>query len=144
MRKIQWLAAPVLAVLLAGGGTARAETLITEAEAKLPAAEGLSLRGVTRGPGIKMISPASIRSPFHLQVKFEPRGGARIEPGSIKVVYVKSPAVDITGRVKPFVSGDGIDMAKAEVPPGQHVLRIEVKDSEGRAGTASLELTVAP
>jgi hypothetical protein len=35
-------------------------------------------------------------------------------------------------------------MAKAEVPPGTHHLRINLKDSQGRTTTATIKLTVAP
>jgi hypothetical protein len=131
------------AALAAACVPARADTLITDAEAALPAAAGgLTMRGVTRGPTVKLVSPAATKSPFQLKVRFEPHGGARIEPGSVKVVYLKSPVVDITDRIKPFVTADGIDMAKAEVPAGQHALRIEVKDSDGRPGTAVVDLSV--
>lgn len=121
----------------------QAATLITETEAALPAAAGgVTMRGITRGPTIKLVNPAETKSPFDLKVKFQAHGGAAIEPGSVKVVYLKSPIVDITDRVKPFVSPDGIDMAKAEIPAGRHTIRIDVKDSEGRAGSSTVELTV--
>lgn len=134
--------AAVLA-LSAAFAAADAGTLITDAEAGLPAAAaGVTMRGITRGPSVKLVNPAETKSPFDLKVKFEAHGGASIEPGSVKVVYLKSPIVDITDRVKPFVSADGIDMSKAEVPAGQHAIRIDVKDSEGRAGSATVQLTV--
>ncbi|WP_096700897.1 hypothetical protein [Magnetospirillum sp. 15-1] len=121
----------------------RAATLITEAEAALPAAAGgVTMRGITRGPTVKLVNPAETKSPFDLKVKFEAHGGSAIEPGSVKVVYLKSPIVDITDRVKPFVSPGGIDMAKAEIPAGRHAIRIDVKDTEGRAGSTTLDLTV--
>ncbi|KIL98447.1 hypothetical protein CCC_03730 [Paramagnetospirillum magnetotacticum MS-1] len=133
----------IAAGLLLMAPQAGAATLITEAEAALPAAAGgVTLRGITRGPTVKLVNPAETKSPFDLKVKFEPHGGAAIEPGSIKVVYLKSPIVDITDRVKPFVSLTGIDMAKAEIPAGRHSIRIDVKDSEGRAGSTTVELTV--
>ena len=133
------LAAAILASVCAN---AQAEVLVTPAEAALPAAAGMTQRGITRGPTVKLINPAEIKSPFNLKVGFEPHGGAKVEPGSVKVVYLKSPTVDITDRVKPFVTAQGIDMGKAEIPPGQHVFRIDVKDSDGRPGTATLQLTV--
>lgn len=122
--------------------SARAQVLITADEAKLPAAATITQRGITRGPTIKMINPAEAKSPLDLQIRFEPHGGAKIEPGSIRMVYVKSPVVDITDRVKPFATADGVSMAKAEIPPGNHVIRVEVKDSEGRVGNTSFTLSV--
>jgi hypothetical protein len=122
--------------------------LITEAEAGLPPLpdSALTMRaGVTRGPKIVLVSPsasASVRSPLHLQLKFQTFGGAKIDPASVKITYLKSPAVDLTSRVGPVA--DGIDLAAAEVPPGVHHIRVNVKDSDGRAGSASFALKVAP
>lgn len=139
MRKTMVLVATLLSMTAHG---ALAGTLITEAEAALPGAAGnVTMRGVTRGPTIKMITPGQIKSPFDLKVKFEAHGGATIEPGSVKVVYLKSPVVDITDRVKAFVTPDGIDMAKAEVPAGQHIIRFDVKDSDGRSGSTTVQLS---
>ena len=138
--KTTLFAASILALTVAA---ADAATLITDAEARLPAAAGnVTMRGITRGPSVKLVNPAETKSPFDLKVKFEAHGGATIEPGSVKVVYLKSPTVDITDRVKPFVSAEGIDMSKAEVPAGQHAIRIDVKDSEGRAGSTTVQLMV--
>ncbi|MCC6775426.1 MAG: hypothetical protein IT537_02145 [Hyphomicrobiales bacterium] len=124
--------------------------LITEAEASLPSMPDTALTmraGVTRGPKIMLISPtanASLKSPFRLQLKFETFGGAKIDPESVKVTYLKNPSVDLTTRVAPLTQGNGIDVAAAEVPPGTHHIRVNVKDSEGRAGSANFALKVAP
>jgi len=131
----------VLALLAAA--PAGAETLITPAESALPPAPaGLVMRGVTRGPTVKLVSPTAIKSPFDFQVKFEAHGGAQVEPNSVKVTYLKSPVVDVTDRVKPYVTAQGIIMPKAEIPAGQHAIKVELKDSEGRAGSAILDLAV--
>jgi len=141
MRLTSMALAAGLLLLLASQSTAA--TLITEAEAALPDATGtIVMRGITRGPTIKLINPAETKSPFDLKVKFQAHGGSAVEPGSVKLVYLKSPAIDITDRVKPFISPDGIDMAKAEIPAGHHSIRIDIKDSEGRAGSATVMLTV--
>ncbi len=139
MPRILLIATVFLAVSAASAG---AETLITAAEAALPAASGITMRGVTRGPTVKLVNPAEVKSPFNLKVKFEAHGGTKVEPGSVKVVYLKSPTVDITDRVKAFITADGIDMSKAEIPAGQHAIRVDVKDSDGRAGSSTLQLTV--
>jgi hypothetical protein len=34
--------------------------------------------------------------------------------------------------VKPFAKPTGIDISEAEVPPGEHLVRVEIHDSEGR------------
>jgi len=81
---------------------------------------------------------------MHLQLKFESYGGAKIDPDSLKVTYRRTPNVDLTGRVKPFVQPTGIDMPDAELPPGDHMVRVDIKDSDGRIGTTSFVLKVTP
>jgi hypothetical protein len=142
--------------LLGGNGGALAQSapsrlvLITEQEAKLPAqpAANLTMRaGITRGPKVALVSPPgenNVKSPLHLQLKFESFGGAKIDLSSIKVTYLKNPAVDLTERLKPSLLAGGLDVASAEVPPGVHNIRVDVKDSDGRAGAANFTLKVAP
>ncbi|KAJ8136276.1 hypothetical protein OY671_010511, partial [Metschnikowia pulcherrima] len=43
-------------------------------------------------------------------------------------------------RLKPFVKPDGIDMPDAELPAGDHIIRVDVKDSEGRSASTSFTL----
>ena len=83
-------------------------------------------------------------SPLRLQLKFESFGGAKINTDSVKVIYLRSPNVDLTPRVKPFIQADGIDMPETELPPGEYTVRVDVKDSDGRPGTASFTLKVSP
>ena len=138
--------APLATALLLTALPAQAVTLIKDSEAKLPAASGgLATRGVTRGPAIKQVLPAAdeaIKSPFNLKVNFEPRGGATIDPASLKVTYLKSPGVDLTDRLKPALTAGGIDLASAEVPSGEHQLSISITDSEGRQSNSVITLKV--
>lgn len=133
-------------MLLTLSGHGLAAPLIKDAEAKLPAAAGgLATRGITRGPGIKQVSPdpsQDIKSPLNLKVAFEPRGGAKIDLSSVKVTYLKSPSVELLDRVKPGLTETGIDLAGAEVPPGDHQIRVSVTDSEGRQSSTIVELKV--
>ena len=124
--------------------------LITPAEAQLPplkgAVPGVS-RGITRGPHIEVVdapTDGSLHSPMHLQLKFQAFGGAQIDPSAVQVTYLKSPEVDLTDRIKPFVQASGIDLPQAALPPGDHVLRVDIKDTDGRTGTTSFTLKVAP
>ncbi len=123
-----------------------AAPLITAKEAALPPAAGtLATRGISRGPAIKLASPEAdtpVATPFDFKVNFEPRGDAKIDPSSVKVVYMKSPFVDLTPRLKSAISANGIDFAKADVPPGTHTIRVTVKDSEGRETNSVMNLIV--
>ncbi len=122
--------------------------LIKEDEARLPAYEGkLEKRALTRGPGISVESPTSdaniVQSPFKLKVNFEPRGGAKINPESVKVTYLRNPTVDLTDRITTSVSEKGINLSGAEVPPGEHFIRVSVADSDGRKSSTDLRIQVA-
>jgi hypothetical protein len=125
-----------------------ANVLITEEEAKLPPPKGAiaaDRRGITRGPKIKFLEENEpVHSPIHLQVMFESFGGAKIDLESVKVTYLKTPNVDLTPRIRPFVKSAGIDIPDVELPVGEHMVRIDVKDSDGRMGSASFLLKVAP
>lgn len=129
--------------LLASASAAHAgPALITEEEARLPDATAPgSTRGISRGPGIRLSSPEEVRARgFPLRLSFEPRGGARIDPASLRVSYLKTPAVDLTSRVKPGLNGNEIELAQVSVPPGRHPIRVSVRDTEGREGTATFQL----
>ena len=133
-------------LLLVASQLAIAAPLITAKEAALPPAAGtLATRGISRGPAIKLTSPEAdtpVVAPFDFKVSFEPRGDARIDTSSVKVVYMKSPFVDLTPRLKNAISANGIDFAKADVPPGTHTIRVTVKDSEGCETNSVLNLVV--
>ncbi len=135
----------ILAGMLLAAGVS-AEPLIKESEARLPPANTVATRAITRGPGIRILSPEvgslTVTSPFQLRIAFEPRGGAKIDPATVKVMYLRTPEVDLTERVKSGLSEKGIDLKSAEVPPGDHQLRVTVQDSEGRQSNALLNLTV--
>ena len=134
----------IATILLTVHLTVGATPLITTKESQLPNAQGeLKTRGISRGPGIRVVSPeAEVKSPFDLKVQFEPRGGNKIDPTSVKVTYLKSPLVDLTNRVKPNIKETGIDFSKAEAPPGEHQVKITVKDADGRETSSVITINV--
>jgi hypothetical protein len=124
------------------------EVLITAEEAALPPPRGAvatERRGITRGPKVEVLSSAEpVRSPTRFQIKFETYGGSKIDPESVKVTYLRTPNVDLTARVKSFVQPTGIDMADVQLPAGEHMVRVDIKDSDGRVGSTSFVLKVTP
>ena len=115
--------------------------LITDAEAHLPEGKTTVTRAITRGPGIRFDSATDVPAKsFSFKVVLEPRGGAKLDPQSLKVEYLKDPVVDLTDRVKVGLKGDTIDLPQTKVPVGTHPIRISVKDSEGRTGTQIISL----
>jgi hypothetical protein len=127
-------------------GLVSAGPLITAKEAALPAASGtLATRGISRGPAVKLSSPEAdvpVNSPFDFKVLFEARGEGKIDPNSVKVVYMKSPFVDLTPRLKSAITPTGINFSKAEVPPGTHTIRVTVKDLDGRETNQVMTIVV--
>jgi hypothetical protein len=120
--------------------------LIKESEAALPA-DNARARGISRGPTLLVESPrpgAGLQtSPVQLKIKFDAHGGAAIDPGSVLLTYVKRPEIDLTGRVKQYISASGIDAQDAEVPPGTHRIRVEVSDTRGRSSSVELIFSIA-
>jgi hypothetical protein len=147
-RAFKLLKAGLAAVMLLTSVAADAAQLITEEEAKLPPPKGATAadrRGILRGPKVEFVSPREgVRSPIHLQLKFEAYGGAKIDPESVKMVYLRTPNVDLTPRVKQFVQASGINIPDSELPPGEFMISVDVTDSDGRPGSTSFVLMVWP
>jgi hypothetical protein len=135
--------AAVAFTLAAGAAQAQTLQLVTADEAKLPAfAAAPGTRAITRGPGVKLITPENVSGTFPLKIEFAPRGGSKIDPASVKVEYLRGSGVDLTARLKASIKPEGIDVASAQVPPGEHAFRVSVRDSEGREGKTEFKLTV--
>lgn len=135
------------AIALAGlsFSSAHALDLITEDEARLPTAPRIASRGgITRGPSIKVMSPdpnGQIKPPFAMNVRFQAHGGSKIDPASVKVTYLKKPAVDLTPRLKTAISEGGIALDTVNVPAGTHDIKIDVTDADGRTKSEVVTFT---
>ena len=135
-----------LALLLMSQGLVFAAPLITAKEAALPAATKVVTRGISRGPSIKFVNPtagSTVSSPFDLRIAFEPRGDSKVDVNSVKVTYLKFPYVDLTPRLKSAITASGINFQNAEVPAGEHAVKLSVQDTEGRETNAEFNLIVA-
>lgn len=128
--------------------SADGQILIKPEEARLPnATDSIVERGLTRGPGIEQVSPdpsgITVAGPVPLKVRFIPRNEVPIDPRTVRITYLKMRPIDLTERVRMYLGAAGIDMGQAVVPPGVHVLRVEVRDVQGRTGTAMVKIVVA-
>jgi len=138
----------LIALVLSGHAATAGNVLIKPEEAALPAPANaatvaLVTRGITRKPNVVLASPeASVSSPFNLQFRFQAHGGSTIKPNSFHLIYLKSPNVDLTARVSPYVTADGVEMVGAEAPPGKHLIQVLISDSENREATAVFVLNV--
>jgi len=133
--------------LLLLSAQARAEVLFTASEAAEPPTSDvrMNVRGITRGPSIDQISPSpttTVHSPLELKIRFTTHNSAKVDPSDVRVIYEKQTPIDLTDRLRKYMSSDGIDMPDAEVPPGRHLLRIELEDSLGRKSVSEVKLLV--
>ena len=143
----RYLLSLVCLLLLATGVEAQVLQLITEDEARLPpaadSAEQTGTRAITRSPGISLASAELVvRDGFPLRILFEPRGGIGIDPESVRIVYLKSPQVDLTARLKGQIGPEGIEVPAASAPPGEHALQVSVRDKNGRQAVKKINLVV--
>jgi hypothetical protein len=144
------IAAAIFALALGAAAKAQTLQLVTPEEAALPpgAAPSLEFRGSpTRRPSIQVVSPPPtaglVHSPVALKLRFHAFGGAEIDPESVVVTYLKNPAIDVTQRLTPYITADGIALDNAELPAGEHQFWVELKDKSGRVGTAEFSVQVA-
>jgi hypothetical protein len=144
-----WRVALCLVGVLTLASPAGAIQLVTEQEAALPPDRmpGLDLRGSpTRRPSVVVVSPPPnagvVKSPLTLKVKLRAFGGAKVDPDSIVVTYKKTPMIDLTQRIMAYISAEEIEVPEAEVPPGLHEFRIELKDKDGRLGGTDFSFQV--
>jgi hypothetical protein len=123
---------------------AHAVTLINSAEAALPDPPPLelSVRGVDAMSGfVQMLPPkhAVARSHFHMLIRFE----AVCNPSSVVMTLVKQPSVDLTARIRPYLSSQGIDVPDAEAPPGDYKIRLIYRDTTGLQRVGNVLFSVA-
>ncbi len=84
------------------------------------------------GPAIEIASPThngTYEGPFPIKVEFLPGPkGYDVDINSLKLEYKKAWGIDITDRVREFITGTVIDVKESELPPGRHTVEIEIAD----------------
>ena len=99
-------------------------------------------------PSITIVSPQStlrpISTPVRIEVAFETSPGARIVPGTFKVLYGLL-RIDVTSKIRSYavVSEHGLLAEKAVLPPGTHRLFLQISDSAGRTAESEVKFSVA-
>jgi hypothetical protein len=143
-----WVAACAVFGATLAVGPAFSLELITPSEAALPAPQVTGHeRGISRGPTVVIVSPSpaagEIQSPLNLKITFDPHGGSRVDADSVLLTYLRTPAIDLTQRIRPYITANGIYVIDAEVPPGTHTLRVDVSDTDGRTSSADFTFSVS-
>jgi hypothetical protein len=129
--------------------------LITEEEvarakgASQPVPQSFQARPGSGGPRIEILSPnfavtekPTVPKPFPLKVRFAAQDGAQVAMNSLRVTYVAFFDIDITDRLRPYINGDQIAVEEADIPVGEHSIRIDITDSRGRTTQQMLQFAV--
>jgi len=124
-------------------------TLITAQEAAQP--EPPSLFGVKcsrleeGGPQIKISSPKlnePLFTPFVVDVFFEAPPDKTIDYGSLRLRYLKFIPIDLTDRVKGYLSKNRLLVKDVNVPQGQHCLQLLIAYTTGEETLIEIFLQV--
>lgn len=98
------------------------------------------------GPKIQIASPThngTYEGPFPIKVEFLPGPkGYDVDIASLKLEYKKAWGIDITDRVRDYVSGTVIDVADSELPSGRHTVEIEIADVQENLSRQIFTITV--
>jgi hypothetical protein len=96
-------------------------------------------------PQIIVRSPqegAKITRPFYLDIQFVPSNGAAIDVNSLQVHFRKVWNIDITERVRPYASPEGICMTNATFPQGRHMVTLTIADHQGRRSSRTITVEI--
>ena len=134
--------------LLVAANTTRAQAngvwIVSSAESGLPPSDTSKAgRSIGRGPSIRQVSPIGAvpaNVPFDLRVEFAGRGGEKIAPATVQITLLRGSNVDITQRMKAYITPTGIAVPNAMVPAGSYVLQVVVSDADGHQSTANIEI----
>ena len=121
------------------GGAGEPVELITPEESALPEADPSTWHieaGLTgrEGPAIEVVSPKldkACRSPLPLKIRFVPRENREVDLSTLRVEYLKFFTIDITSRVRPYATKEGIEVPEAKLPSGTHTIRVHIGDVSG-------------
>jgi hypothetical protein len=98
------------------------------------------------GPIINIESPihnGTYEGPFPILVEFEPGSkGYEVDISSLKLEYKKAWGIDITDRVREFITGTKIDVRESELPTGRHTVEIEIADTAKNLSRQIFTVTV--
>lgn len=122
-------------------------TLITEEEAAQPDAPPEQNRAACTPapPTIKINSPQNgqtYQQPVPVDVQFVPSEGASIDPAKVRLELLKLIRVDLTKKVRPYITPAGVSLPKAEIPRGKHRVEITIADTRGQGCSSVVEFTV--
>ncbi|MFY7974661.1 MAG: hypothetical protein ACOVOT_09575, partial [Rubrivivax sp.] len=120
-----------------------------EAEAEGRIQPPVRTRGLRpQAPAIQVIAPqaagdTAVPMPLRLEFGFTAAPGARIVPGSFRLLYGML-RIDLTERLRPHatVNERGVLVERALMPPGNHRMWVQVGDDQGNLGEQELRFRI--
>jgi hypothetical protein len=97
-----------------------------------------------KGPEISLIRPKDggiYAGPLEIDVRFIPRTGP-VDLKTLNVEYVKLWGIDITGRIRPYATKEGIKLQNAQFPSGNHRVKISIGDAGGNFSSRTFSVRV--
>jgi len=86
------------------------------------------------GPEVDVLTPENgkpYKPPVEISIRFIPKDGADIDLSTLKVEYLKFITIDLTKRVRPYATKEGIEIPKTSLPSGTHTIRLTIGDVSG-------------
>ena len=124
-------------------------TLITLEEAAQPDApipRGIKLTKIEgNGPQIKIYSPnleEPLRIPFIMDIAFEAPSDKTIDLDSLSIKYLKLIAIDLTGKIKPYLNENRLMVKDVKVPQGKHRLQLFIAYTSGEKTMMEIVLNI--
>jgi outer membrane receptor protein involved in Fe transport len=116
----------------------------------LASATSIALGADLEAPQIVIANPSGAAepaaAPAHIDIRFEPAVGTRIDISSFQVLYQFGVfRKDITARILPYVTltASGVTgVVPANLPPGTHTLIIRIRDSQRRTSEQEVKFHV--
>jgi len=120
--------------------------LITDEEAARPEAKNVGFARMpdALGPEIIINNPISDKEttgPVKLKINFVQKNTA-VDLKSIKFKCLKSPELDLTERIRPYVTSKGLNIEQVKLPAGRYRFRIIIADINGRLSEKDLSVMV--
>jgi len=86
------------------------------------------------GPEVKIVTPEldkAYKAPLRIIIHFIVKDHHEVDLSKLKLEYLKFFTIDITSRVKPYATREGINVPSAKLPRGKHTIRLTVGYVDG-------------
>ncbi|MBF0328615.1 MAG: hypothetical protein HQL10_05620 [Nitrospirae bacterium] len=99
-----------------------------------------------QGPSVNIESPELTREckpPVKVVARFIPNNGKDVDLSTLKVEMLKFISIDLTSKVMPYATTEGIFAEDLPLPSGNHKIRLSIGDTGGGVTRLQFEIKVA-